>query len=276
MSIESYYLPQSIDEATDLLADLGADVLVLAGGTLAMPLINAGISMPEKVLGLKKIGLNYINKANGNYAIGAATTLTQIVSQEDIPILKEAALAVGGWAIRNMGTLGGNLFAPPPGGDFAVALLALDAEIVLVSKQGERIISIGEFYTGFMTNALISGEIVTELLIPNPKGKTTYLKFGRRAANTPSIVTVAAKLNFKEELVKEARIALNAVGPYPMRAVNAEEYLSGKPLNEETIGEAAEIAAGECEPFTDPIASEWYRRKMIPIIVKRSLERING
>ncbi len=276
MSIESYYLPQSIDEATDLLADLGADVLVLAGGTLAMPLINAGISMPEKVLGLKKIGLNYINKANGNYAIGAATTLTQIVSQEDIPILKEAALAVGGWAIRNMGTLGGNLFAPPPGGDFAVALLALDAEIVLVSKQGERIISIGEFYTGFMTNALMPGEIVTELLIPNPKGKTTYLKFGRRGANTPSIVTVAANLNFKEELVKEARIALNAVGPYPMRAVNAEEYLSGKPLNEETIGEAAEIAAVECEPFTDPIASEWYRRKMIPIIVKRSLERING
>jgi CO/xanthine dehydrogenase FAD-binding subunit len=263
-----------MDETTQLLADQGPDLLVLAGGTLAMPLINEGVSVPQKVLGLKKVGLNYMKKENGYFAIGSTTTLTQMVSQEDIPILKEAAQAVGGWAIRNMGTVGGNLFAPPPGGDFAVALLALDTELVLVSKQGERTVSISEFYTGFMSNVLVPGEIVAELRIPIPKGKTTYEKFGRRGANTPSIVTVAANMLIENHLIQGARLALNAVGPYPLRAAKAEEFLIQKPLNDETIREAAEMAVEECEPLTDPIASDWYRRKMIPVIVKRSLEKI--
>ena len=274
MSINAYYLPQSFDETTKILSDHGPDVFVLAGGTLAMPLINEGLSVPEKVLGLKKAGLNYIKKENGYCIIGATTTLTQMVAQEDIPIIKQAAQAVGGWAIRNMGTVVGNLFAPPPGGDFAVALLALDTELVLVSRQSERIVSLSEFYTGFMSNVLVAGEIVKELRIPIPKGRTTYEKFGRRGANTPSIVTVAANLLIEGNLVQEARLALNAVGPYPLRALKAEEFLIQKPLNDETIREVSEMAVRECEPFTDPIASEWYRRKMIPVIVKRSLEKI--
>jgi CO/xanthine dehydrogenase FAD-binding subunit len=274
VSIEAYYLPKSVDEATNILADQGPDLLLLAGGTLAMPLINEGISMPEKVLGLKKIGLNYMNKGNGDYTIGATTTLTQMVSQDEIPILKEAARAVGGWAIRNMGTVGGNLFAPPPGGDFAVALLALDADIVLVSTQGERVVPISEFYTGFMTNVLLPGEIVTELRIATPRGHTSYEKFGRRGANTPSIVTVAAKLVIEDNLVQESRLALNGVGPHPLRAMKAEEFLVGNRLDLENIQKAAEIAVDECEPFTDPIASEWFRQKMIPVIIKRCLEKI--
>ena len=274
MSIDAYYLPQSIDETTELLADHGPDLFVLAGGTLAMPLINEGISVPEKVLGLKNAGLNYMKTENGYFTIGATTTLTQMVLQEDIPILREAAQAVGGWAIRNMGTVGGNLFAPPPGGDFAVALLALDTELVLVNKQGQRIVSISEFYTGFMSSVLQPGEIVAELRIPIPKGRSVYEKFGRRGANTPAIVSVAANLRIEDNLVQEARLALNAVGPYPLRAFKAEEYLIQKPLNGETIHEVARLAVEECEPFTDPIASEWYRRKMIPVIVKRSLEKI--
>ena len=274
MSTQSYYLPQSIEEATNLLADKGPDLLVLAGGTLAMPLINEGISTPEQVMGLKKVGLDYMKEANGHFVVGATTTLTRMALQDEIPILQEAARAVGGWAIRNMGTVGGNLFAPPPGGDFAVALMALDAKLVLINKQGERIISIGDFYTGFMMNALLPGEIVTEVHIPIPRGQSVYLKYGRRHANTPSIVTVAVNLVFDADTVQEAKIALNAVGPFPFRARKAEEFLVGNSWNDQSIRTAAELAVEECEPFTDPIASEWYRRKMIPLIVKRALEKI--
>ena len=276
MSIQDYFLPQSIEEATSLLAEQGPGLLVLAGGTLAMPLINEGISMPDQVLGLKKTGLNYIKEQNGHVVIGSTTTLSQMVAQNEIPMLAEAALAVGGWAIRNMGTVGGNLFAPPPGGDFAVALLAFDAELVLVGHEGERRLPAAEFYTGFMTNNLRPGEILSEIRIPTPTGKTAYLKYGRRHANTPSIVTVAVRLEFDAEVVNSARIALNAVGPYPFRAENAEEYLVGKPLNEHVIQETAEIATDECTPFTDPIASEWYRRRMVPVIIKRTLEKIGN
>jgi CO/xanthine dehydrogenase FAD-binding subunit len=173
-----------------------------------------------------------------------------------------------------MGTIGGNLFAPPPGGDFAVALLALDAELVLKNIQGERIISIGDFYTGFMMNSLLPGEILTEIRIPIPKGRSAYLKYGRRHENTPSIVTVVVNLVLDAEKVQIARVALNAVGPFPFRARKAEESLIGATLSDQSIQAAAELSAEESEPFTDAIASEWYRQKMIPVIVKRTFEKI--
>lgn len=274
MSVEEYFLPQSIEEAIGLLDEPGQEILILAGGTLAMPLINEGISTPQKVVGIKDAGLNYLKRVNGEFIIGATTTLTQMENQDEISILKDAARAVGGWAIRNMGTVGGNLFAPSPGGDFAVALLALDAKVVIIGSDDERTLPIDQFFTGFMTNVLQSGEIVKEFQIPLPVGKTGYLKFGRRSANTPSVVTVAVNLKIAEDTVEEARIALGAVGPYPLRAYKAEEALVGKPLTDETIKDAAQIAVGESEPFTDAIASEWYRERMIPIVLKRCIEGI--
>ena len=274
MSIQEYFRPQSIEEATRLLADQAQGSLILAGGTLAMPLINDGISMPEMVLGLKDSGLNYIKEQDGYLVIGATTTLSQMASQTQISMLSEAAQSVGGWAIRNMATVGGNFFAPPPGGDFAAALLALDAEMTLVSSQGERTIAVKDFFTGFLTNRMAPGEIIKEVQVPYPEGKTAFTKYGRRHANTPSIVSVAVNMIFQLEKVSAAWIALNAVGSYPLRAVKTEEYLLGKSLDQQVIQEAGEIAAGECSPFTDAIASEWYRRKMVPVILGRTLERI--
>jgi CO/xanthine dehydrogenase FAD-binding subunit len=241
-----------------------------------MPLINEGISLPERVMGLRKAGLSYVNRSNGTLGIGATTTLTQILIQEEIPLLGQAAHHVGGWAIRNMGTVGGNLFAPPPSGDFAVALLALDAQVKLVSKDGERILPLADFYTGFMTTALAPGELVTEIQVPVPEGVAVYVKVGRRQANTPAVVSLAAHLVFDGAEVADARLALNGVGPHPFRATKAEAVLVGSALDEKGIAEAAAVAAEECEPFTDPIASEWYRRKMVNVYVRRALAQVAG
>lgn len=274
MTNRSYLLPETLEEVTKLLDEYGPEILVMAGGTLAMPLINEGVSTPEIVLGLKRAKLNYLRKSNGIFVVGATTSLTQMTEQSDIPVLREAANAVGGWAIRNMGTIGGNLFAPPPGGDFAVALLALDAELKFVGKNGARVMPLDEFYTGFLTNRMFPGEILSEVILPIPKGSSAFIKYGRRHTNTPSIVAVAINIVFEGGMVEEARVALNAVGPHPFRAKRVEAYLQGKALKEEVALEAAELATTEIEPFTDPIASEWYRRKMVPVIVKRALERL--
>lgn len=274
MTNRSYLLPETLEEVTKLLDEYGPEILVMAGGTLAMPLINEGVSTPEIVLGLKRAKLNYLRKSNGIFVVGATTSLTQMTEQSDIPVLREAANAVGGWAIRNMGTIGGNLFAPPPGGDFAVALLALDAELKFVGKNGARVMRLDEFYTGFLTNRMFPGEILSEVILPIPKGSSAFIKYGRRHTNTPSIVAVAINIVFEGGMVEEARVALNAVGPHPFRAKRVEAYLQGKALKEEVALEAAELATTEIEPFTDPIASEWYRRKMVPVIVKRALERL--
>jgi CO/xanthine dehydrogenase FAD-binding subunit len=276
VAVKEYFLPQSVEEAVGLLADQGPELLVVAGGTIAMPLINEGVSMPEKVMGLRQAGLDQIEKTNGSLSVGAAATLTQLLRQEQLPLLAEAAHNVGGWAIRNMGTVGGNLFAPPPAGDVAVALLALDARLQLTSKSGVRQLPLAEFFTGFMTNALQPGELVTGFVIPLPKGETAYLKFGRKHANTPAVVTVAAQIMFTGNQVTDARIALNAVGPHPIRAYQSEKALIGKPFDQVSIAAAAAAAAEECQPFTDAIASEWYRRKMVSVYVRRTLEKVSA
>ena len=271
-----YYTPQSVEEALKLLADHSPSIIVLAGGTITMPLINEGISFPEKVLGLKQAGLNYVNSDNGTVKIGSAATLSQVQSGSGIAILEQAARSIGGWAIQNMATAGGNLFAPPPAGDLAAALLALDAELVICSARGERSLQLENLYSGFLTTVLEPDELVTEIRVPKPAGKTIFSKFARKGANTPAVVTVAAHLVFKGDQVDSACVALNAVGPYPMRANKCETVLEGSVLDADKIGAAAEAAANECEPFTDSIASDWYRRKMVDVTIRRALAGIKG
>jgi carbon-monoxide dehydrogenase medium subunit len=275
VTTQEYLLPKSVDEAVQLLDQYGPSLQVMAGGTILMPLVNEGISLPERVLGLRQTGLNYIQETNGHVAIGAATTLSQMLAWEKIPLLQQAARNVGGWAIRNMGTVGGNLFAPPPSGDFAVALLALDAKVKLMSAKNQRLIPLEDFYTGFMTTALEPGEIVTEIQVPFAEGKTAYVKLGRKHANTPSVVTVAVRIVFDAKTIKDARIALNAAGPHPLRSVEAEKSLVGSKLDDPAIDTAADLAAEHCEAFSDAIASEWYRRKMVSVFVRRALAQIS-
>jgi CO/xanthine dehydrogenase FAD-binding subunit len=274
VTVKAYLLPQSLGEALGLLAEHGPSFLVMAGGTLAMPLINKGISMPEKVLGLRRAGLNYIHQADGTLRIGATATLSQMLQQESIPVLQQAAHNVGSWAVRNMGTAGGNLFAPPPAGDLTVALMALDARVKLASRRGERVVPLTEFYRGFMSTVIEQDELVTEVEVPLPKGMTTVVKHGRLHTNTPTIVGVAVHVVKENGRVREARVALNGVGPHPMRARNAEVAIIGSSLDAGAIAAAGDAAAQECEPFTDPVASEWYRRKMTGVFVRRALTQV--
>ncbi len=270
MTAKVYYQPRSLDEALDLLAQHGPGLLVIAGGTLAMPLVNKGVSFPEAAMGLRRAGLDGIAAGDDGVRIGATTSLTRL-AQAGLPLLSEAARNIGGWAIRNMGTVGGNLFAPPPAGDLAAALLALDAQVVLASRRGRRVLPLADFFTGFLTTALEPDELVVEFHVPQPGGKTAFLKHGRLHANTPAIVTVAVQATRHNGAVRDARIAMNAVGPYPLRARAAERALIGSPGDEAAIAAAADAAMQECEPFTDPIASEWYRRKMAGVFVRRAL-----
>ena len=274
MTTKAYYLPESLDEALGLLAQHGPNLLVMAGGTLAMPLITKGISQPERVMGLRRAGLTYVREAGGSVVIGAATPLTLVLNYKGLPILPQAAHNIGGWAIRNMGTAGGNLFAPPPAGDLVVALLALDASLKLANAKRQRVVPLAGFFTGFMSNVLEPDELVGEIQVPKPQGATALIKHGRLHTDTPTVVGVATRIVWDGRKVKEARVALNGVGPYPMRARKAEAILVGKELDEAAIAAAAASAAAESEPFTDPIASEWYRRKMTDLFVRRALAQV--
>ena len=277
MATENIFSPDSLDAALGLVDEYGADLFVIAGGTMAMHLINDGFVSPKVVMTLHRARLNAVRAVNGHVEIGATTTLSRVTQMSEAPLLAEAARHVGGWAIRNMATLAGNLFAPPPAGDAAVALLALDAEVIAARKGGLRRIPLDQFFTGLLETALAPGELVTQIDVPRPRGQTAFLKLGRRQANAPAVVTVAARVARDEAGVcTEARIALGAAGDYPLRARQAEATLQGRKLDSKSITEAAEAAMKEAQPFSDALASAWYRRKMVGVYVRRALEAIGG
>ena len=276
MTVREYLVPRSLPEAIGLLERYGPELLIMAGGTVAMPLINEGVSLPERVMSLRSAGLDRIERRGDMLAIGTAATLTQLLEQPDVPLLAEAARNTASWPVRNMGTVGGNLFTPPPGGDVAVALLALDARVRVAGPRGERVLPLGDFHTGFMANALAADELVVAIEVPTAVLETAFIKLGRKHANTPAVVTVAVALERDGGRVGTARIALGAAGPHPIRAAGAEAAILGRTLEPGVIDEAADAAARECRPFTDAIATEWYRRRMVGVVVRRALERIVG
>lgn len=289
MPIEKFSAPESVDGALDVLNEYGPDALILAGGTMVMPLINEALTSPRVVLSLQRTGLNKVrvNESVGTGTtgklsqaflqaeIGATTSLARVSQMSDLPLLAEATRQIGSWAIRNMATLGGNIFAPPPAGDAAVALLALDAQLVVQSKNGERRIALDSFYSGLMQTSLKPNELVTRIDIPRVRGKTAWLKYARREANAPSVVCVAARLvTDPEGVITEARIALGGANDFPMRSGRAEAALMGRGLNAESIADAANAARDQAKPFSDALASDWYRKKMVGVYVRRTLEGI--
>ena len=173
-----------------------------------------------------------------------------------------------------MGTVGGNLFTPPPGGDVATALLALDARVVATRPAGSRLLPLADLWTGFMTTALAGDELVTSIVVPIAAGRTAFVKFGRKTANTPSVVTVAVHATMDGDTVSAARIALGAAGPHPLRMTRAEAAITGTRLDEAAIVAAAGAATDDCDPITDAVASDWYRRRMVGVFVRRALTEL--
>lgn len=271
MPIEKFFAPETIDGALDVLDEYGSDALILAGGTMVMPLVNEALTSPRVILSLQRAGLNTMS-ANGQIEIGATTTLTRVSQMNKLSLLANATRGIGSWAIRNMATLGGNVFAPPPSGDAAVALLALDAQIVAQNKNGERRVALDSFYSGLLQTNLRPNELVTRIVIPKTRGKTAWLKYARREANAPAIVSVAARIvTDPEGVITEARIALGGANDFPVRAKKGEAELIGRGLSAESIADAANAAMDEAKPFSDALASEWYRKKMVAVYVRRVL-----
>jgi CO/xanthine dehydrogenase FAD-binding subunit len=245
------YTPESVP---GVLAALGEGGLVIAGGTHVMPWINTQAADVDALVSLRHAGLAGVEIAHGVARIGAATTLSQLGRVDALAFLHGALDAIASPTIRNMATVGGNLFVPQPYGDLAVCLLALDARAELADGTET---SVGE----------LDGRLVTAVRFGMPgEGEWRFTKAMRRRLNSASIVTVAA-------VVKpgDVRIALGGVAPRPVRARAAEAALAGRPLDREHVEAAAAAAVQDAQPFDDAYASAWYRRRVLPVHVRRAL-----
>ena len=286
MKDAKYFAPAGIKEALALLAEHGGKATVLAGGTDLVPKINYYELKPDILIYTGGIGSDYIKEENGKLVIGAGTTWTELTTNSLVTkkagVLAEAAKQGGCIATRNAGTIGGNLANASPAADLATPLLVLDAQILLKSAKRKRVVPIKEFFTGPGETVLKPDELVVEIHIPPVRGKTSFLKLGRRKAMTLSVVNVAVRLEMARKrsgsfkTCNEARIALGSMAPTPIRCEKAEEMLQGKDLNSELIRACAAQAIDETSPIDDQRATAWYRKRAGTALVAQALFRASA
>jgi carbon-monoxide dehydrogenase medium subunit len=192
---------------------------------------------------------------------------------QKLPILSQAAGQLGSVAIRNVGTIGGNLVNAVPSADLPPILIALDSQARIVGTSRERTIPLEDFFLGPGNTALESGEILAEIIIPDqPTTGSNYIKFGLRRAGALAVAGVASSITVSDGTCQDVRIVLGAVAPTPMRARQAEHVLRGRKISQVLIGEAGRVAAVESKPINDIRGSIEYRRNLVNVLTKRSLK----
>ena len=281
---ESYFTPATLDEALSLLAEHQSHARIIAGGTDILIELERRIRPDVQVLiDLTRItGLDTIDiGADGLIHIGPLVTHNHIV---DSNLLVERALplAQASWSeaapqIRNRATVAGNLVTASPANDTITPLRALAASVTLRSAKGERVVPLAEFYTGVRKTVMKPDEMLTDIsfapLADNQRG--IFLKLGLRATQAISVVNVAAVLTWDGDTVTDAVITQGSVAPTIITSPQAEKYLVGKTLTEETIRGAADLAANDSKPIGDVRGSADYRHEMIRVLTRRALTAIS-
>jgi CO/xanthine dehydrogenase FAD-binding subunit len=275
-----YFAEKGVEDTLALLARYGNKAVVLAGGTDLVPRINLYRLKPEVLVYIGNIGLDYVREAGGRLLIGAATPLARIAASRKVTAkasaLAEAAGVAATPAVRTTATIGGNLANASPAADLATPLLAMDAELRILSKKGERLVPLEDFFKGPGRTILKPGELIMEVSLPRPKGRCVFLKLGRRKAMSLSVVNTAVRLQMSGGICREARIAVGAIAPTPLRCLEAEALLMGKRIDRELIALCAKAAIAAGSPVDDRRATAWYRREAGTALVARALALASG
>ncbi|MBU4566841.1 MAG: xanthine dehydrogenase family protein subunit M [Desulfarculus sp.] len=282
MAEGEFYRAASPREAAGLLAQHGGAARVLAGGTDLMVAVNKRKFKPQVLIYLGDAGMSGISQEGDALLIGAATPLNEILASplvaDKAPLLATAIKQMASPAIRNAGTIGGNLANASPAADTATPLLVLGASLKLVGAKGEREVPLAEFFTGPGQSVLAADEIIAQVKVPaqSAEAKWAYRKVGKRKAQSLSVVSVAVYCPLSGGKVSGVAIALGAVAPTPLLATEAAGLLNGKALDEATIAAAAKAAAEATSPIDDARGTAWYRKRASEAVVKQLLTELAG
>ena len=272
-----YVRANTLDEAVSLLAQ-NEDAKLLAGGHSLIPAMKLRLAMPQMLIDIGRIkDLSYVIEADEQICIGAMTTHYQIESSDLLkkicPLLPECAASIGDVQVRNKGTIGGSLAHSDPAGDWPAAVIALDAELVVAGKNGERTIKADDFFVDLLTTALEPGEILREIRISKPQGRSgqAYVKMHHPASGF-AVVGVAANLWLDGDSgCQKASVGITGVSSKAYRAAAVESGLTGRTLDDKTIADAATRATEGIDVNGDLFASEDYRRHLAQVFTKRAL-----
>ncbi|MCX7943630.1 MAG: xanthine dehydrogenase family protein subunit M [Deltaproteobacteria bacterium] len=274
------FLPTNIKEFLEIKSK-EPDAIILAGGTDLLAQWHNNKIMPNKIISISMLkNLSFIKEENNFVEIGSLTNHATIESNKIInkylPILATAASTIGAPAIRNMGTIGGNIANASPAADLAPALLVYDAIVKLTSMNSTRELKLSEFYRGYKQTALGKDELIFSIKIPlPPQGVVTeFFKIGTRRAQSIAKVSLAGLIKKEKKGIDIIRLAAGSVAPTPIRLYELEKFLQGKILTRSVISTACDILQKYIKPITDVRSTEEYRRIALKNILVKFLSGI--
>ena len=275
-----YLRPKTIPEAVRMLEQHGSEAKILSGGQSLIPMMKLRLARPGFLIDINRIaGLSYVKEEGGYLKIGGLTREAELEAspllRTKYPILLDTAHVIADPQVRNMATVGGNLAHGDPANDHPATMMALGAQVVATGPKGERVISIENFFLSLFSTALEPEEILTEIRIPMPPARSggAYFKLERKVGDFAT-AAVAAQLTLDEKgICQKVGIGLTNVGPTPVKARKAEEFLRGKKLDEANSKQAAQLAADESAPSPDLRGPVEYKKGLVKELTKRALSR---
>ena len=273
-----YYRARSLADAHALIA-AHPGAKVLAGGHSLVPLLKLRLAAPLALVDIGRVPeLRGITRQGDHISIGALTTHAELAASADLrtsaQALSEAAAMIGDPAVRNRGTIGGNVAHADPASDLPTVLVALNARMIVSGPRGERSITADEFFTGIMMTALDDTEILTSVQVPaSARGQgSAYEKFSHPASRY-AVVGAAALISVKDGTCAAARVAIGGLLPNARRTASVESALAGKALSDEAISAAASKVAADLgsDVSGDLFASADYRAAIAPVYLKRAI-----
>lgn len=267
-----YHRPESLDAAVSLLAGLGDDARVLAGGHSLLPAMKLRLAQPSALVDLSAIGeLRTIDERGGQLAIGAMATHAEILTSpllaKRCPIFPAAAHHIGDTQVRNLGTIGGSLVHADPAADWPAVVLALDAALEVAGIAGRRTIAASDFFVDVLQTSLAAGEILCFVHVAPTDARVAYIKTEQKASGF-ALCGVAATIDRKANRV---RVGITGVAPVAYRASAVEQALEGREIDEASIAEAARHAADAIDPLSDIHASSDFRAHLAQVNTARAL-----
>jgi carbon-monoxide dehydrogenase medium subunit len=269
----AYKRPSTVDEAIALLAKHGDEAKLLAGGHSLIPAMKLRLAQPKVVVDIGRIAnLSYIRDAGASIAIGAMTTHQEIEAstllRDRSPLLADVAAHIGDVQVRNKGTIGGSLAHADPAADYPAAILALDAEIDLVSPRGTRTVKAGAFFVDLLQTAIAPDEILVEIRVPATAKTVAYVKTEQKASGF-ALAGVAVVIG-----AGGVRVGVTGIAAKAYRATAVEQALAGQTApTVAAIALAASHAADGVEALGDIHASREFRAQLAQVNTKRAIEQ---
>ncbi len=292
----AYHRAHSVDEAVALLAELGDEAKILAGGLSLVPMMNFRLARPAALIDVTRIeGLRYLRaepagtepagtepvraEPAGGLRIGALTTHRAVETTRDpavrrgFGVLPRSARWIGHYPIRSRGTFGGSIAHADPASEWCLLAVLLDAQVVLTGPQGRREVAAAEFFAGYYTTAASPEEMITEVRFPRPAPRAVLTEFAPRPGDF-AVVAVAVTADISDGTCRSARVVLGGVGPRPVE-IDAGAVV-GQPATADSWQAMGEYAAGQIDPPEDTHGSGEYRRRLTATLLSRALAEAAG